>query len=109
MRSPQSNDYHDQNENPYDYVAPRSTYQRQGNERQIASHYARPYVTTQQDSANFDPDRGQRSQRMFVNQMYMDHQELQRMKAAQDGGASGLHSNPEGYSRDPGYPSDHPR
>ncbi|XP_033725434.1 tight junction protein ZO-1-like isoform X3 [Pecten maximus] len=116
MRSPPSHDYHDSSENPYDYVAPRSTYQRQpqGNERMMTSHYARPYVA--QDAGNPEPhsDRGQRSagaQRMFVNQMYMDHQELQRLKAQQDGGNNGHPGNMDGYSRDPGYPSaaDRPR
>ncbi|KAJ8311679.1 hypothetical protein KUTeg_011034 [Tegillarca granosa] len=91
---PLAHEYIDQNENPYDFVAPR------GNQRQSSSNiqYAQPFKRTAE--SNFD--RGHNSGKSFTNQIYMDHQELEKLKAAQE---SGFHGNQDIYVRDSGYPS----
>ncbi|CAG2194355.1 TJP1 [Mytilus edulis] len=92
--------YHN-DENPYDYVVPRSGYPRQ---QQTAppphqSHYAKPFTGS--------PNRGGNSGRYFENQIYMDTKDLEKLKSVQPD----HRGNQEYYSRDPGYvsPGDRPR
>ncbi|XP_063437039.1 tight junction protein ZO-1-like isoform X2 [Mytilus trossulus] len=92
--------YHS-DENPYDYVVPRSGYPRQ---QQTAppphqSHYAKPFTGS--------PNRGGNSGRYFENQIYMDTKDLEKLKSVQPD----HRGNQEYYSRDPGYvsPGDRPR
>ncbi|CAC5411802.1 TJP1 [Mytilus coruscus] len=92
--------YHS-DENPYDYVVPRSGYPRQ---QQTAppphqSHYAKPFTGS--------PNRGVNSGRYFENQIYMDTKDLEKLKSVQPD----HRGNQEYYSRDPGYvsPGDRPR
>ena len=125
----QPNSYGD--ENPYDYVAPRSAYQqRQGPPVQTQSHYSRPPQgpdSPGQDSAynrHGQPHPGHESAygrqgpppsgvtRSFGNQIYMDTHELQKLKAAQEQPRAGHHGNHDNYAtRDSGFtsPADRPR
>ena len=86
--------YGDQNENPYDYVAPRSNYQQRsqpGNTQPSQnSQYARPYIPDKH-SREGSYDRG----RTFMNQIYMDHQELEKLRNQESAN----------LLRDSGYPS----
>lgn len=91
-------------ENPYDYVVPRSGYQRQQQPPPPhQSHYAKPNVG--------NVNRGSNSGRYFENQIYMDTKEIAKMNSIQNQGPSDLRGNQDYYSRDPGYvsPGDRPR
>lgn len=99
--------FHGADENPYDYVAPRSGYQRQQQPPAAhQSHYAKPFT-----GSSGQQNRGANPGRYFENQIYMDTKELEKMKSIQNQSQSDHRGNQDYYPRDPGYvsPGDRPR
>ena len=104
---------HYKTEDPYEWVAPRKT-PGSGNPRFAGRMADRQSSETdrQRVSGQFSP-----TGKSFMNQMYMDHSELQKLKqqSQMDGYRSdrdhGYHSSKEGYQKDPAYtsPGDRPR
>ncbi|XP_061190159.1 tight junction protein ZO-1-like isoform X3 [Saccostrea echinata] len=103
----QKHQYNDQNENPYDYVAPRQHMNRSRTSPNQNAVYARPYVMSEKHSREGSYDRG----RSFMNQIYMDTEQLQKLRARQENGPPSNHGNRDlAAARDSGYPSpDRPR
>ena len=104
---------HYKTEDPYEWVAPRKT-PGSGNPRFAGRMADRQSSETdrQRVSGQFSP-----TGKSFMNQMYMDHSELQKLKqqSQMDGYRSdrdhGYHSSKEGYQKEPAYtsPGDRPR
>ena len=106
---------HYKNEDPYEWVAPRRS-SGAGNQRfggRVAERQSAELpVERQRVSNQFSP-----TGRTFMNQMYMDHSELQKLKQQTPGDGyrsdkdHGYHSSKEGYQREPAYmsPGDRPR
>ncbi|KAK3595450.1 hypothetical protein CHS0354_003441 [Potamilus streckersoni] len=99
---------HKDREDPYEYVAPRRL---QGGTSGAPQRYAnRPL-----NSDNYGHEATWHG-RSFSNEMYMDHREIERLKATQESGyqgdkGAGYHSDRDVFPRDSEYPSpnDHPR
>ena len=96
---------HYKSEDPYEWVAPRKT-PGSGNSRysgRVADRQGSE-GERQRVSNQFDP-----SGRSFMNQMYMDHSELQRLKQQTQGDGYrsdrdlGYHSSKEGFMRETTY------
>ena len=105
---------HYKNEDPYEWVAPRRSGARNQRFEGRAGQGSELPVERQRVSNQFSP-----SGRTVMNQMYMDHSEIQKLKQQQqmqgDGYRSdkdhGYHSNREGYQRESAYtsPGERPR
>ncbi|KAL3885385.1 hypothetical protein ACJMK2_025454 [Sinanodonta woodiana] len=99
---------HTDREDPYEYVAPRRP---QGGTSGAPQRYANRVPNS--DRYGHEATWHGRS---FSNEMYMDHREIERLKATQDSGypgdkGAGYHSDRDVFARDSDYPSsnDHPR
>lgn len=100
----QKHHYNEQNENPYDYVAPRqNSAPRSRTSPNQNAVYARPYASPDRHSREGSYDRG----RSFMNQIYMDTEQLQKLRARQENHPppTSNHGNREVTgARDSGYP-----
>lgn len=99
----QKHHYNEQNENPYDYVAPRqNSAPRSRTSPNQNAVYARPYASPDRHSREGSYDRG----RSFMNQIYMDTEQLQKLRARQENHPpTSNHGNREVMgARDSGYP-----
>ncbi|XP_052695379.1 tight junction protein ZO-1-like isoform X9 [Crassostrea angulata] len=99
----QKHHYNEQNENPYDYVAPRqNSAPRSRTSPNQNAVYARPYASPDRHSREGSYDRG----RSFMNQIYMDTEQLQKLRARQESHPpTSNHGNREVMgARDSGYP-----
>ncbi|XP_056002920.1 tight junction protein ZO-1-like isoform X18 [Ostrea edulis] len=109
--------YNEQNENPYDYVAPRQNMSRTRTSPNQNAVYARPYVSPDKHVREGSYDRGRSREgsydrgRSFMNQIYMDTEQLQKLRSRQENVSPGHHGQRDAApTRDSGYPSlDHPR
>lgn len=99
----QKHHYNEQNENPYDYVAPRqNSAPRSRTSPNQNAVYARPYASPDRHSREGSYDRG----RSFMNQIYMDTEQLQKLRVRQENHPpTSNHGNREVMgARDSGYP-----